>query len=480
MATQYDLVVVGSGFAGSMATLNALEQMKKDNTKGRVALIEVGKQGERCGASRWTMAYLRLDKNNNFDEDWVKEMDQVSKGLADLDYCRKLGQLVPEVAQYLIDHGVQLNHHDEKDVLLEFKTGQHFVFPEGGGHAIINALFAHFKKYDNIDIMWETEAQSLLTTDQGQMRGVKVRKNDGLLQDVLGKNIVLACGGFEGNREMLAKYVGGKTVDLPLIAPGLVYNRGAGLKMGLSVGAATAGSFDGTHSELVDIRATKPDAVIWGHNYGIVVNKHCKRFYDEGKRHLFATFEMIALETWRDQDQKAYFVTDSTIMNRFRPGWVYDTTDQEPVKADSIPELAEKLGLDPKELEKTVSEFNAACNDKPFELLALDGKRTHGLSPDKTNWANPIDQGPFYGYPMTAHLTFTYGGLKTNTKAQVLSTNNVPIPGLYSAGELTGLYYHEYPPATSVLRSLTFGRVAGLEVAKNLAGRTNRNDQARL
>jgi succinate dehydrogenase/fumarate reductase flavoprotein subunit len=252
----------------------------------------------------------------------------------------------------------------------------------------------------------------------------------------------LACGGFEGNREMLAKYIGRRTHELPLIAPGLVYNRDAGLNMALEVGADTAGSFDGMHCELVDTRATKPDAVIWGHNYGIVVNEHCKRFYDEGKRHLFATFEMIALELWRDQNQKGYFVTDDTIMKRFRPGWVYDTTDQEPETAETIHDLAVKLGIEPNALEKTIKEFNAACNDKPFDLMKLDGKATKGLTPEKSNWANPIVTPPFYGYPVTSHLTFTYGGIKTNTDAQVLSTNGVPIPGLWAAGELTGLFYN--------------------------------------
>jgi tricarballylate dehydrogenase len=97
-------------------------------------------------------------------------------------------------------------------------------------------------------------------------------------------------------------------------------------------------------------------------------------------------------------------------------------------------------------LEKTVSEFNAACNDKPFDLMKLDGKATKGLTPDKTNWANPIVTPPFYGYPLTSHLTFTYGGVKTNTDAQVLSTHSVPIPGLWAAGELTGLFYNgEFP-----------------------------------
>lgn len=468
MPDTYDLIVVGSGFAGTMTALNFLEQCKKDGKPGRVALVEVGKKDERCGASRWTMAYLRLDRNNNFDPGWVKEMALVSKGLADLEYCAKLGELVPSVAQYLLDHGVVLNHHDEKNVLLEFETGQHFVFPEGGGNAIIQNLFKHMETYDNLDVFWETEAVKLLTSPQGAISGLKVRKSDGLLYDLRAPNVMLACGGFEGNQEMLTKYVGNRTVDLPLIAPGLKYNRGAGINMALELGAGTAGSFDGMHCELVDTRATKPDAVVWGHNYGIVVNKECKRFYDEGKRHLFATFEMIALETWRDQNSEAYFVTDSAIMDRFRPGWVYDTSDTEPIKADSIPELAEKLGLDPKKLEATVNEFNAAVNDKEFDLMKLDGKATVGLSPNKTNWANPINKPPYYGVPVTTHLTFTYGGLKVDLASRVLSTNGVPIPGLYAAGELTGIYYHEYPPATSCLRSMAFGRDAGMAIAKKL------------
>lgn len=62
----YDLVVVGSGFAGSLATLSFLEQCKEQGKSGRVALVEVGKEGERSGASKWTMAYLRLDKNLDF------------------------------------------------------------------------------------------------------------------------------------------------------------------------------------------------------------------------------------------------------------------------------------------------------------------------------------------------------------------------------------------------------------------------------
>jgi len=86
---------------------------------------------------------------------------------------------------------------------------------------------------------------------------------------------------------------------------------------------------------------------------------------------------------------------------------VYDTTDKPPEKADTIEELAGLMGLNPKELKKTVDEYNAAINDKEFDLMRLDGKATEGLKLNKTNWASPIVKAPFYGYPMTANLTFT-------------------------------------------------------------------------
>lgn len=184
-----------------MTALNFLEECKRLGKTGKVALIEAGKDGERCGASRWTMAYLRLDKDDQFDDKWKDEMALVSNGLADQDYCRKMEQEVPGTAQYLLDHGVKLNHYDEPNVLLEFNTKQHFVSPEGGGFAIINSLFSHLQKFDNVDIIWETMAEKLLTTEEGEVCGVKVRRPDGKMGSIHGKRVMLACGGFEGNKE---------------------------------------------------------------------------------------------------------------------------------------------------------------------------------------------------------------------------------------------------------------------------------------
>ncbi len=85
-------------------------------------------------------------------------------------------------------------------------------------------------------------------------------------------------------------------------------------------------------------------------------------------------------------------------------------------RADTIRELAEKLAVAPDELENTVNVFNAACGEGEFDPARLDGKRTHGIDPPKSNWANPIANPPFYGFPMTTHLTFTFGGIKTDTQ----------------------------------------------------------------
>ncbi|MDW8403835.1 FAD-binding protein [Chloroflexus sp.] len=465
--TVYDMIVVGSGFAGSAATLSFLETAAREQRSGRVALIEVGKKGERAGASRWTMAYLRLTRDNRLSSEWIKRVEQDCRGKADLEYCRVFASEVPNTVKFFEDHGVELIHHDEPNVALEFDE-QHFVYPKGGGKAIIDAYFSHIERYDNVDIFWEHEAIKLTLDDEGRVNGIVVRKPDGLLKTLKGRAVVLACGGFEGNYEMLTQYIGERAVDLPLIAPGIRYNRGAGIRMAMEIGAGTSGQFDMIHAELVDTRATKPDAVIWGHNYGIVVNEHCQRFYDEGEDYLFASFELIAYYTWRDQNQKAYFITDKTVMDRFRGSWVYETTDQPPEEADTIRGLAEKLGLDPNKLEATVMEFNAACGPGEWDPARLDGKRTYGIEPPKSNWANPIATPPFYGFPMTTNLTFTFGGLKVDTEGRVLSTNDVPIPGLYAAGEITGLFYHEYPPATSVLRCNTFGRLIGARIARSL------------
>ena len=461
------MVVVGSGFAGTTATLSFLEATEKAGQVGRVALIEAGRKGTWPGASRWTRPFMRLSNDNKLLRDRTKETEQNSKELSDPDYWRKFEDGVPDTVEFMEDHGVKLIHHDEENAALDFEE-QHFTHPVGGGKEIIDEYLIRIAKYESADVLYGHEATRLTLDDEGRVNGLVVREPDGEQRTITAGAVVLACGSFAGDSEMLAQHTGDNASDLPIIVPGVKYNRGAGIRMAMEVGADTAGQFDMVHAELVDTRAKNPHSVIWGQNYGIVVNEDCERFRDEGGDYLFATTESIAYDTWRNQNQKSYFITDKTVIDRFEGSWVYETTDKAPEQSDKISGLAEKLGLDPEKLEETVSEFNAACGPGDWDPTNMDGKKTSGITPPKSNWAEPIETPPFSGFPMTAQVKFTFGGLKVDPDGRVLDTNEAPIPGLYAAGEITGHFHGKHPPQTSVLRASTFGRVVGLNVAESL------------
>jgi tricarballylate dehydrogenase len=216
--------------------------------------------------------------------------------------------------------------------------------------------------------------------------------------------------------------------------------------------------------EPVDARSRKPDAVVYAYPYGIVVNARAERFYDEGKDSFDSTFEELAFEIWRHQRQRAFFIGDQTTLGIEHVQAII-LTDQPAVSAPTLAELAGKLGLPPRALEHTVAEFNAAIGPGQFDAHVRDACAASQLTPPKSNWAFPIRSPPYIGYPLTCAITFTFGGVRTDSLARVITPAGAPIPGLYAAGEVTGAYYHQYPAGTSVLRAATFGRLAGAHAA---------------
>ena len=107
--------------------------------------------------------------------------------------------------------------------------------------------------------------------------------------------------------------------------------------------------------------------------------------------------------------------------------------------------------------------LESAAFSKPCSRSIGTGKTiaTRGLEPPKSNWALPIDQPPYHAYPIISANVFTFGGLKVDVNGQVLSADGEPIDGLYAAGETIGVYYRNCTGATSVLKGLVFGRLAG-------------------
>jgi tricarballylate dehydrogenase len=364
--------------------------------------------------------------------------------------------------QFLDDHEVEVIYF--KQPLPNRNTGGGLGMPNGGGAAIVAGLGGVLERTEGVQLLYETEAVRLSVSEEGRVDGVLVRGRDGLLRRLGADSVVIASGGFEGNQEMLARYVGERACDMPVIAPGPKNNRGEGLRMAMEVGADTAGQFDMFHGEPVDPRTSKPDAVVYPYPYGIIVNGRARRFFDEGQNSFDSTFEQLGYEIWRNQEQTAFFVGDQTSLS-VQGFDIVNLTDQPPVTADTIGGLAGELGLDPDALERTVAEYNAAIGPGEFDPYSFDGKSTVGVEPPKSNWAFPLDSPPFIAYPLTCAITFTFGGIRTDSSARVVTPNGTPIPRLYAAGEVTGLYYHEYPAGTSVLRSVTFGRIAGARAA---------------
>jgi tricarballylate dehydrogenase len=460
----YDFLIVGCGAAGLSAAVSYAQAARSAGEQPRIAVLEAAPEAERGGATRWTTAGLRGTMSTGLDPFWVGLAADLSKGLTDLDICSALERETSASFRFLHDHGVEFI--ERENPLANSMHGK-ISLPNGGGHAIVEHLVQALDAVGFGEIHYQTEAVRLTLCERGRVDGVVVRGPDGLLRTMRSHAILLACGGFEGNAEMMTQYVGPKACDLKLIAPGVKYNRGAGIKMAMEIGAGTAGQFDGIHAEAVDSRTDRADAVIYAHTYGIVVNEHGQRFFDEGQNTFDATFELLGYDIWRHQNQTAFFIADRHIHDFPAILAMFDT-DQPPVEAETIADLAAQLGLEPNALAATVDAYNAAVGPGEFDPRRLDGKATVGLVPPKSNWAYPLDRGPFLAYPLTAAVTFTYGGLKTDTLARVLTGNGVVIPGLYAAGEIAGLFYHEYPSATSVLRAVTFGRIAGRHAADAL------------
>lgn len=459
----YDFVVIGCGAAGLSAAVGHAEAAHAAGRTPRIAIVERASREERGGATRWTSSWFRITEDRRLDPAFVPRMREVCGGRADLEYCTTLEREVTRTLAFLERQGVELTYF--KQPFANRNTGSGLGMPVRGGLGIVEGLCGVLERTSGVEMLYETEAVRLRLSESGRVEGVVVRTRDGTARTLrAARGVVLACGGFEGNAEMLTRYLGPGACDLPLIAPTLRHNTGDGVRMAMEVGAATAGQFDMFHGEPVDARSSKPDAVVYAYPFGILVNGRAERFYDEGKDSFDSTFEELAFEIWRHQGQKAFLIGDQTTAS-IEPVQAIILTDQPPVTGATLGELARALGLDPQALERTVAAYNAAVGPGEFNPRTFDGKAARGLVPPKSNWALPLERPPFIGYPLTCAITFTFGGVRTDALARVLTPSRTVIPGLYAAGELTGLYYQHYPAGTSVLRAATFGRIAGAHAA---------------
>jgi tricarballylate dehydrogenase len=448
------IVIIGSGIAGLSAAVSAAEELGESSGTS-VILVDRADEHEAGGNTRWTSAYLRLDDVYDPGENFVSDVVGFSGGKTPAGYVDELVERVPETMDWIQSHGARFR----KLATYFINSNRPRLQPVGGGEGLLNVLRPAAERL-GVEIRYGTTAQRLVTDDQGRVTGLVVTGDDGE-QTIDADAVIIASGGFEGDQRHLAEELaGGEAERLIPIAPGVRFNKGEGVRMALEVGAKRGGQWDSFHAEPVDPRSSDPEALVMVFPYGILVNSSGERFLDEGRGTVDETYESTARAVWAQPGGTAYFITDESfneVTDRARG----ILTSAKPFVADSVEELARTLDVPADALAKTVADYNAAVIDGPFDWRAPDGKRTEGLEPPKSNWAVAIERGPFLAYPVACAIVFTFGGLETNASGQVLDTDDNPIPGLYAAGECTGIYHGKYPGGTSVLRGMVFGRIAG-------------------
>jgi tricarballylate dehydrogenase len=471
----FDLVVAGCGVAGLSAAVAAAEG------GANVAVIERATREERGGQSRYTEAYLRMKSLTEVTDDFETHLAENGSGAIDPELveeavhsqrgalAKALSIADPTVIECLADNaGKTIQWLQGMGVRFDFLPTQFLtksqprLLPVGGGAALVEALAARAEAL-GVSFFYETTACALDQDAAGRVVGLKVRTR-GVGARVLGGQVVLACGGFEGNAEMMTRYVGPRSVYLRPVCKGGYYNRGEGIAMGIEAGAAACGDFGSYHAEPVDPRSGIAEPSIFIFPYGILVNLDGQRFTDEAPGTVDAYYERVTRRIYEQREGTAWAVLDArhTRIPNYRLGI---RTDKPPVVGESLAQLAQRIGVPAPTLEATVEEYNAACGAGEWKPLELDGLATRGLAPVKSNWATPLSEGPFHAYPIISSNVFTFGGLKTDTSARVLDGDGEPIPGLFAAGETSGIYYRNYTGATSVLKGLVFGRIAGAAVA---------------
>ncbi|MDI2032494.1 FAD-dependent tricarballylate dehydrogenase TcuA [Saccharopolyspora sp. TS4A08] len=480
-----DVVVVGGGNAGFSAAHAAAERGR------RVLLLERGAPAEAGGNSYYTAGAFRIVHSGLEDvadllddderhaisvlppyapEDFAADMAKVTEGRNDPALTDVLIGDSQDALRWLRGKGLRFRLMYERQAYPDHEQRQVFwgglaVGSTGGGKGLIEQHTAAAESA-GVEIRYGVRCRELVL-EGGAVVGVAYTDPEGERREVRAESVVLAAGGFEANADMRREHLGEGWQQAKV--RGTPHNTGDMLTAAIAAGAATHGDWGTCHSVAWDAwhehnesnREFTNQLTRGGYPLGIVVNSAGRRFLDEGADFRNLTYAKYGARILAQPGGSAFQIFDATT----RP-WLraeeYDMPGASVVVADTIEELAAGTGVDAAALQSTVAEFNASV-DRSTELDAavLDGRRA-AVTPPKSNWAIPLETAPYYAFPVTCGITFTFGGLRADTSGRVLDDANAPIPGLLVCGEmLGGLFSGNYPGGTGLTSGAVFGRRAG-------------------
>lgn len=447
-----DVIVVGAGGAGLTAAITAAENgasviiVEKMNNIGGNTLIS---GGEMAAPGNWLQEKESIeDSADQFYNDILTGGDNEND---------------PELVRILADNALDAATWLKDDVNVEFEDYMLFF----GGHSIKRSLVP--KNASGVELIekLQAKAESLgveihtntpavqLVQEDGKVVAVKAECDGKEITYNAAKGVILATGGFGSNLEM--RIANNPDMDEKILSTNSVGSTGDGITMAQELGAQTVDmqyiqtypTCDPENGTLLYVGDVRLDG------RAILVNLEGKRFVEELERR-----DVISMAVTQQTGGVSYMFWDEASMEasgvNVSHKKEYDNLLERGilVKADTVEEAAAHFGINAEELQATIDRYNQYCKD---------GK---DLEFNKRGDLVAFTDGPYYIMKTTPAIHHTMGGLKINTNAQVLDTDNQVINGLYAAGEVTGDIHGTNRLGSDAIADITvFGRIAGKNAA---------------
>lgn len=437
--TECDVVVVGSGASGMTSAIYAAQGgakvilVEKQDLLGGTSLLSNSMFG-----SVGTRVHKAEGKTETVEDLYANYMNKeaATGAYAQAEGARILAENSAAAAEYLLDLGVDFDHTSSKFILA----------PASGkrvGEMVIPALTGQMEE-NGVEVRLSTKAVKLLIED-GRATGVEVETRNGGYT-IQAKAVVLATGGYAANREMVKEYLPEWSNSIYYCSPG---DTGDGIRMAQEAGL-----------EVVDLTVMKANPLVfYDHTHAltmnaavsagaIMVNAEGERFANE--QGSYGISPLINSQT----GGKGYILFDenliaenSTMASYLEAGYL--------TEADSLAELAQKLGIDGANLEKTVERYQQLVGE------GTDADFGRGKLAD---W---YSGSKFYGIAVKPSIQGTFGGIHTNTATEVYSESGEIVPGMYAVGECAQEGVNGLNPMTV---NLVFGKICGENAASYVTG----------
>jgi succinate dehydrogenase/fumarate reductase flavoprotein subunit len=472
-----DVVVVGFGAAGMAASVTAFE------LGAEVIILEKAPEGQEGGNTRVAgQGYLNTSSAEKaaayltalcgpytvpepMVKVWAEEMCRNN------DWLRSLGGDPQEHQHPPV--GIEFPDLPGSDCVHKFHDGATY------GYSLTWKLFERLVKQRPIRILYETPGRALIQHDvTKEILGVRAQQGGRTVNVKARRGVVLTCGGFENNQEMIRNYLPGVPYCYTSGSP---YNEGDGITMAMSVGADLwhMNNYAGPSMALKvpEVRTSfSMQALHFSKQMPggmIVVGPDGRRFADEKFKTRHGKVPMNGSWLPLSTPCPMYMIFDHTLFSAGplydkhpSHGWTqiierYEWSEDNSTEltkgwirsADSIAGLASAVGLDGAVLEETVVRWNRCC----------DAGRDADFG--RTLMLAPVSRAPFYAVELSPSMLNTQGGPRRNEKAQIVRPDGSPIPRLYSAGELGSIYSYLYQGTGNIGECLAFGRISGRNAA---------------